>query len=250
MEPVSWKRWREFFESRSDRQLPRLEAAPEYAAIPASVARSLAIFQLGESGGGTIVDQARQSPIREIDGHYADAMALFVAEEHRHAEILAICVRMLGGKLIRKNWTARLFVFGRRLVGLRLKVIVLLAAEVVGLVYYHLLATRLPRGKLRSMLAQLVNDEHSHLHFHCQFLHTQASTDWRRMLLVAVWRTVSLAAAITVLIDHRKALRDLNVETAAVWRRWMCHSRQAERLITCADASPCLAWAGSVQVAP
>ena len=100
--------------------------------MPGSLARSLAVFELGESGGGTIVEQARRSGIEAIDDDYADALALFVDEEHRHADILAICVRMLGGTLIRKNWTATLFVFARRLIGLRLKILVLLAAEWVG----------------------------------------------------------------------------------------------------------------------
>ena len=229
MQAVNWKRWASFFADRKDRQLPRLEPVPEYRTIPASVARSLAIFQLGESGGGTIIEQAGQSVIPGIDEHYAEAMALFVAEEHRHAEILAICVRMLGGELIRRNWTANLFVFGRRLIGLRLKVLVLLAAEVVGLVYYNLLAIRLPAGKLRSMLAQLVNDERSHLHFHCDFLRSQTTSAWRRLLFLATWRTVSTAAAVAVLIDHRHALRDLGLDVGVVWRRWMHYSRQAER---------------------
>ena len=50
-----------------------------------------------------------------IDEYYAAAMALFVEEEHRHANILAMCVRLLNGTVIRSNWTARLFVFGRRI---------------------------------------------------------------------------------------------------------------------------------------
>ena len=164
---INWRKWHEFFASRSNRQLPVLKSHETYSNVPNSVARSLAIFQMGESGGGTVVEQARRSTIPNIDGHYADAMQLFVAEEHRHAEILAICVRNLGGSLIRSNWTAKLFVFARRLIGLRLKVLVLLAAEVVGICYYHLIATRLPESRLRSMLAQIVDDERAHLHFHC-----------------------------------------------------------------------------------
>ena len=80
-------------------------------------------------------------------------MAYFVEEEHRHANILAMCVRLLGGTLVKKNWTAGLFVFARRLIGLRLKVLVLLAAEVVGLCYYHLLAVQLPASRLREPAA-------------------------------------------------------------------------------------------------
>lgn len=228
---VNWQTWRNFFAARSERRLPELEDPQDYSEVPRSVARSLAIFQLGESGGGTIVEQARKSDIASAGPAYAEAMRLFVAEEHRHAEILAICVRNLGGTLIRRNWTANLFVFVRRLIGLRLKVLVLLAAEVVGLCYYHLLATRLPPGRLRSLLAQLVNDERSHLHFHCTFLRAETSKPWRRLAFTAVWRLTMAAAAVVVLIDHRAALRDLELPVAGVWRRWTTYSRLAERLV-------------------
>lgn len=231
-ESTNWREWRHFFALRSDRQLPELSASEDYSEIPNSVARSLAIFQLGESGGGTVIEQARRSAINSIDEHYAEAMGLFVAEEHRHADILAICVRNLGGSIIRTNWTAKLFVFARRLIGLRLKVLVLLAAEVVGLCYYHLLASRLPPSRLKSLLAQIVNDERAHLHFHCSFLRTQAQSAWRRTLFVMVWRSTMFAAAIVVLLDHRHALRDLELDISTVWRRWTTYSRLAERLVT------------------
>ena len=230
-EIINWERWQQFFASRSERQLPELDTAEDYSKIPASLARSLAIFQLGESGGGSIIEQARRSNISDIDDHYAKAMQLFVKEEHRHAEVLAICIRNLGGSLIRQNWTARLFVFARRLIGLRLKVLVLLAAEVVGICYYHLLATRLPPTRLKSLLAQLVNDERAHLHFHTDFLRSQAQTTGRRAVFVCAWRITMAAAAIVVLIDHRQALRDLNLGTGTVLRRWLAYSRLAERLV-------------------
>ena len=230
-EIVNWARWQQFFARRSERQLPELDTPEDYLKIPVSLAKSLAIFQLGESGGGTIVGQARRSRIESIDSNYADAMQLFVKEEHRHAEILAICIRNLGGTLIRRNWTANLFVFARRLIGLRLKVLVLLAAEVVGICYYHLLATRLPQSRLKSLLAQLANDERAHLHFHTDFLRTQARSAWRRAVFVCAWRVTMVAAGIVVLIDHRKALRDLNLEAGTVLRRWMTYSCLAERLV-------------------
>ena len=77
------KAWREFFANRSERPLPPLEKHARYAELPSSLARSLAIFQLGESGGGTIIDQARSSRLPQIDAYYAESMALFVREEHR-----------------------------------------------------------------------------------------------------------------------------------------------------------------------
>lgn len=226
-----WREWKELFEGRRNRLLPVAEPLRVYSELPPSLAQSLAIFQLGESGGGTIIEQARASNLPQIDEHYGDAMALFVREENRHADILAVCVQQLGGKLINDNWTATLFVSTRRLIGLRLKVLVLLAAEVVGICYYHLLATRLPKSPIRSWLRELVSDEQSHLDFHCCFLNSQCDRAWKRGLFILIWRATMVLAAIAVMIDHRAAIRDLGIDRRAIWRRWMTFSRLAERLV-------------------
>lgn len=228
---AQWQEWRALFENRLGRPLPAPDRPSRYAGLPESLARSLAIFQLGESGGGTIIEQARGSSLPQIDDNYAEAMALFVREENRHADILELCVRQLGGKLIQENWTARLFVFSRRLIGLRLKVLVLLAAEVVGICYYHFLASRLPRSAMKDWLTELVADEQSHLDFHCCFLRSQVNRPWKRWLFAATWRSTMLLAAVAVLIDHNAAIKDLGVAKKAVWRRWMTYSRLAERLV-------------------
>jgi hypothetical protein len=226
-----WREWKELFEGRRYRSLPTAQPLRKYSDLPPSLAQSLAIFQLGESGGGTIIEQARASKLPQIDNHYADAMALFVREENRHADILAICIQQLGGELIKDNWTATLFVLTRRLIGLRLKVLVLLAAEVVGICYYHLLANRLPKSPMRTWLTELVRDEQSHLDFHCCFLNSQCDRAWKRGLFVVTWRTTMLLAAIAVMIDHRAAIRDLDMNKRDIWRRWMTFSRLAERLV-------------------
>lgn len=228
---TNWREWQQLFSRRSGRALPELAPSPGYDDLPDSLARSLAIFQLGESGGGSVIEQARRSKLPGIDQDYADAMALFVREENRHASILAMCVRLLGGRLIRTNWTARLFVSSRRLMGLRLKVVVLLAAEVVGLCYYHLLAKGLPECEIRNWLAELVDDEASHLHYHCAFLRSQTPTAWRRWVFVGVWRSTMMAAAVAVIIDHRHALRDMQISARVVWNRWWSCSKQAEQLV-------------------
>ena len=228
-----WANWRRRFETRQSRSLPDpFVKDPCLVTVPASVARSLAIFQLGESGGGTIVAQARRSRLPGLDDDYAGALALFVAEERHHAELLACCVRMLGGTLIRRHWTARLFVFARRLIGLRVKVAVLLAAEIVGLCYYRLIASRLPASRLRDALHAIVRDERVHLDFHCEFLRGQVRNGWQRTLVRGAWRALSVASACAVLVDHRGALRDLGVPPATAWRKWMALSRQAERVVT------------------
>lgn len=236
-EVVNWSAWSAFFARRADRPVPQPRPEEQFAALPASLARSLAIFQLGESGGGTIVEQARQSDIAGVDDDYVDAIGMFVREENRHADVLAQCVQLLGGSLIRRNWTARIFVGLRRLLGLRFKVMILLAAEVVGLCYYHLLAGRLPQCQIGRLLAQLVDDERAHLEFHCAFLHAQTRSGWRRAVFIAAWRVTMVAAALAVLIDHCPAIRDLGIRPGVIWRRWMLYSRLAERFVVAGTES-------------
>ncbi len=233
----NWAHWRQRFEARADRELPALDTTADYSRLAASLPRSLAVFQLGESGGGTVIEQARDSKLASVDEDYAEAVRLFVAEEHRHANVLAMCVRLLGGELIRRNWTQRLFLFGRRLIGLRLKVLVLLAAEVVGICYYSSIAAKLPPGAVRRWLYELVEDERSHLEFHCLFLQAQVNSGWRRWLFVATWRSVMFAAAIVVMIDHRRTIRDLQLGFRQTWQRGMAFSQMAERLVTGAPVS-------------
>lgn len=226
-----WTGWRQLFEARADRALPALEADHDYTQLPRSLARSLAVFQLGESGGGTVIRQARQSRLPGVDADYARSLELFVAEENRHANVLAMCVRLLGGKLIRRNWTAKLFVFGRRLMGLRLKILVLLAAEVVGLCFYRLIAERLPPGSLKNWLLDLANDELDHLHLHCEFLRSQMQHPLQRLAFVAAWRGLMFLSGLVVLIDHRRTLRDLDISRNAVRSLWNLYSRDAELLV-------------------
>lgn len=223
-----WHTWRNLFQGRADRPLPPLDADLDYTQLPRSLAHSLAVFQLGESGGGSVVGQARRSRLPGIDEHYAEALDLFVSEEHRHANQLAVCVRMMGGELLRKNWTARLFVFARRLIGLRFKILVLLAAEVVGLSFYRLVATRLPPCRMRDTLLQLVGDEHSHMQFHCAFLGRQAATPFRRTLFKASWRALMFCAGLVMLIDHRRTLRDLSIEFREFQDLWSHYHFAAE----------------------
>ena len=44
----------------------------------------------------------------------------------------------------------------------------------------------------------------------------------------SIWISV-LAAAVVVLIDHRRTLRDLDIPARVAWRRWMTFMRLADR---------------------
>jgi len=228
---MNWNDWTEHFERNRTRALPALERDVTLAPpVSRALATSLARFQVGESGEGRIVRQIARTRLSGVDASYHRALALFVAEEGRHARILARAVAALGGQLLSTTWTERLFVFGRRLCGVRLKLLVLLAAEVVGITFYGLLASRLPSGSLRRALAQMCGDEEAHLRFHQDFFRAVAPPGWRRRVFTAVWWSVAPAALLVVLFDHRRTLRCLGVNLGQTARALLQAVREAGEL--------------------
>jgi len=220
---MRWSDWRRHFEMNRQRPVPegleRAEEVPE--AWRPALAASLATFQLGEAGEGRIAHEIDRATVPGIDADYRAALKLFVAEEGRHARILGLMVRGLGGKLLARNWTERLFVFGRRLLGLRLKMMVLLAAEVVGGSFYGLLASRLPEGGLRRALEQICEDEQHHLDFHGEFFARQGWGVPMRAVWQAVWWSLALAAMSVVLVDHRRTLRTMGIPLTEAVRAFL-----------------------------
>jgi hypothetical protein len=112
--------------------------------------------------------------------------------------------------------------------GLRLKVLVLLAAEVVGICYYKLLALRLPQSQLRRLLEELAQEEEAHLQFHSAFLRMCTRGQLRTMVFKVMWRLVTFSAAVVVSIDHYRTLRALDIPLNLVWQRWMFLVHQTE----------------------
>ena len=197
----SWSRWRAHFERNRHRPLPPTAEAVDLPPTVASVlARSLARFQIGETGEGRIVGAVARSRMVGVDDDYRRALALFIAEEGRHAHILAGLVRALGGELLTATWTERIFVAVRRLAGIRCKLLVMFAAEVVGAGFYRALAERLPPGATRSALDQIAGDEQDHLRFHRHFFAIEARGGWRRLLFLAAWFPLAHTASLAGLV--------------------------------------------------
>jgi len=213
---MSFARWRDHFERNRLRVLPDVRAAAVglSPAWPAQLARSLAVFQLGESKGGRLASEIDAIPGLDVD--YRAAIKLFIDEEQRHGQLLALCVESLGGHLVRTTWTESLFVVARRLAGVRFKLVVLLAAETIGLAFYRGLCTRLPEGSLRACLEEICADEVHHLKFHGDAF---AGDRAFRM----TWYPVVIAAAAVVLVDHRRTHRLLGIPLTESIRRFRDH---------------------------
>lgn len=210
---MSFASWRDHFERNRLRALP--DVGDARVGLPhawaAQLARSLAVFQLGESKGGRLATEIDALP--DLDADYRAAIKLFIDEEQRHGQLLALCVDALGGQLLSTTWTESLFVVARRLAGVRFKLVVLLAAETIGLAFYRGLCSRLPEGSLRACLAEICDDEVHHLRFHGDAFRG------RRAFRLA-WYPVVVAAAAVVLVDHRRTHRMLGIPLAESLRRF------------------------------
>jgi len=215
---MSFADWRAHFERNRMRPLPDLDEAAQGlpATWPDLLARSLAIFQLGDSKGGRLATEIDALP--GLDADYRAAIKLFIEEEQRHGQLLALCVGGLGGDLVGSTWTESLFVVARRLLGVRFKLVVLLAAETVGLAFYRGLISRLPPGPLRECLAEICNDEVHHLRFHGEAFRGDRA-------FRAAWYPIVTAAAAVVIVDHRRTHRALGISLGDSVRRFADHIR-------------------------
>jgi hypothetical protein len=230
--PRPWLPWRIHFERQRLRPCPPLDPPPSSELSPhvgAAIAWSLARFQIGEVGEGRVVAAVARSTMASIDDDYRQALALFIREEGRHAAILASCVRALGGQLLGTTWTERGFVHVRRLAGIRFKLLAMFAAEVVGIGFYGALAGALPPGPVRAALEQIPADERAHLAIHPSDFTLQASRAWRRALFLAAWYSLAPAAALVVLLDHRRTLRTLGIPTRLMAARLWSLIREGAR---------------------
>ena len=201
---------------------------PFPAETAARLARSLAHFQLGESGEGTmLLTEARRAWPDDPD--YVAALALFVAEEQEHARLLEHLVARLGGSLVTRHWTDRCFRLIRHALGVGFEIQVLMTAEIIGTTYYRLLRST-GDAVLRQTCELMVRDETQHLRFHADRV-VVAQLGWslgRRALWTAQFRLLFRAAVAAAWLDHRPALlavgisrRFFTTEARAEARDWL-----------------------------
>lgn len=185
--------------------------------VRASVARSLAIFQLGESGGGTRLRRYTRNiaALENLKG-YQRAVDLFVAEEQSHAALLARTVKHLRGTLLQKQWTNSIFRWLRDLVNLEFNIQVLLTAELIAEVYFGLLSLRCTDPVVQTVAKKLLRDEMGHLSFQRDFLFERLKTLTPAVQRLWRWQfqAIHFATACVVSWDHRDCLRSLNVSPA------------------------------------
>jgi hypothetical protein len=215
------ERWQARFEDRVDQHasVHAVAAPPLEADVARRLRRSLAVFQLGESGDGTHLLQAAARS--GADDPYLAALKHFVAEEQEHARMLAVVVRALDGTLLSQHWSDRLFVLARRARSLVTEVLVLLVAEVVALTYYATLRDGPGIGGLRDVFARIHDDEVVHIEFHCDTLPRHLDRfGWIGRSIVRIgWSTLVAVAAVGVAISHGPALSAMGTSRHQFVRR-------------------------------
>lgn len=206
--------------------------APCGRALPVDVrltlAHSIARFQLGEASGGRIAHEVETARDIGLDAPSRRAIQLYVLEEGRHARELLLLLHALGGQALSQHWSSDWFRRVRRCLGLRTKLLTMAAAEVVGIAYYSALRDRVPCATVRASLSVIAREEKRHLDFQADwFARAVARTPraWRPLVAAGIALRFGLilsAAVLSVLIDHRRALRALGVHPSvylkACWR--------------------------------
>jgi hypothetical protein len=240
--PGDSRGWLLYFRRNRERTSPpvpaRIDDLPPSLREP--LVRSLQRFQLGEAGPGTVAKQARESGDPALDDALVDCVALYVAEEGRHAREIAAVLRALGAGTLRRAWSEKLFERARRALGLRQKMLVIAVAEVVGVVFYGAVRDRIPSRPVATVAGVIAADESAHLDFQADYFGRvlRAASPRRRTLLGAALAAdfaAGLAGAVaTVAIDHRPLLRAIDLSTGELALR--CAAEAFIRLPRLRDA--------------
>ena len=184
----------------------------------AAVASSIQEFQLGESSEGKHLARRAEDFAREQGvPAYAEAVKLFVAEEHRHARDLGRVLDLAGVPRLQNAWADSVFRWLRHLASLEMSIRVLITAEIIAKVYYAALREATGSTVLRTLCEQIMRDEREHVRFQCDYLAILQRNRREGSRRVVEWgqRFLYAGACWVVWKNHRKALRraGLNLRT-------------------------------------
>lgn len=211
--------WRRYFESNLDRPDAIVPQTLDDVREPlrTELVRSLRIFQAGETGEGRIVAEAARQPGAGQDADFVEALRMYIAEEGRHARELGRLVRAFGGAPAHTHPSADRFRAVTGLLGFRTKMMVLAGAEVVGGVFYDLLARRAGCPALTRTLRVIIDEERAHLLFQRDYFEKLASSPAIRAAYQATLRSVVALELGYFAADHRSLLRALDTSPREVW---------------------------------
>jgi hypothetical protein len=192
------------------------------------IARSLATFQLGEySRGRKLMAAARRFAHLHDRPELERITEILVREQRRHADLLREFMTDHGMQV--RNYAATDMAFRaiRRLAGFELYLHVLVAAELIGNIYYRALEQVTGCRRLKILCRTLVADELAHIGFQSALLrelHAQRPP-LRRALTRLAHRAFFTAVVLTVWMTHRGILREVGHDAVSFLR--VCRAQYA-----------------------
>ncbi len=170
------------------------------------VGPSIAVFQLGETGGG---DHLRSAVTAADRLDLLPALELFLEEENEHARLLGLIVDELGADRLEAHWTDTVFSWMRRLSGGWTELAALLTAEVAGHTFYRAMAAQAPTEGMAAVFSAIADDEALHLDFVADMLIDLMApwSGWRKRLAVTGFVVGAYAVAAAFAFSHASALR-------------------------------------------
>jgi hypothetical protein len=209
------------------------------------IARSIAVFQLGEqSDGGGLLRAACRFAAAHGDDLLPRITELFIREEQRHARLLREFMDEHGIRAGCHHWTDAIFRRVRRLAGFELYLHVLIIAELIGNVYYRALEAATGCQRLKVLCRTLLADELAHVGYESELileLRARKSPVLRGLIRLA-HRAFFCGAACAVWTSHRAVLRQAGYTATGFLRA--CIAQYAFHL------EPPSAWSASVAGSP
>ncbi len=213
--------WPSYFDQNRDQRpsIPWEKGIHLPPSLREALIPSLQRFQVGESGDGHYL---KRNAATTGDASYFMAVDLFIKEEQEHSRMLGRVLSALHAPLMKQHWSATVFRWMRRAMGLKQELLMLLVAEMIAKKYYAALRDGVDDPVLKAACAQILDDELGHLRFHIEHLNRFFET-WpfaAKMLVCEAWRVCYRIVCLVVWLDHRQALRAVNVSMEEFW--WDC----------------------------
>jgi (E)-4-hydroxy-3-methyl-but-2-enyl pyrophosphate reductase len=198
-----------------------------------AIARSVAVFQRGESGEGTHLLHCAERHANDVDDpNYLSAMRMFVREEQQHAAWLGHFLDDAGLPRITGAWSDGVFRWLRHRAGLELTITVLVTAEILANVYYAALRDATDCPALRELCGQVLRDEVAHVRFQCERIailqrrNSGPVRRWKRFLHACLYA----GAAAVLWTGHRRVFRAAGMGVRSYVRRAWGEFRRAGRI--------------------
>jgi hypothetical protein len=216
-------RWLHYFRSNQAEpsEIPWAEARPPASGLARVLIPSLQQFQLGENAAGLHFLQLAQRHARAAgDPDFPEAIALFIAEEQRHSQMLARYLHQVGAPLLRQHWVHTVFRRLRHVMGLECKVSVLVTAEVMAIPYYSAVARAAQCPALAAICRRILREEVAHLSFQGNTLRSLAARRplWLSRPVHLLQRLLLVSTFLVTWFEHRSVFRAAGYRFQKVWR--------------------------------